>query len=236
MRLYPVLYVIGILMVMVSCQHEANPPLEELIPKNEDPTTVIDSCHPDTVYFERDLLPLLSSNCAFSGCHDLGSAEDDIVLTTYENLMKSDIVRPFDAEDSDLYEAVTESDPDKIMPPPPNDPLTAAQIALIRKWIEQGAKDISCVGGCDSTNVTFSGAIFPLIESRCKGCHSGASPGGGIRLINYDDINKIASDGRFIGAVKHLKGYKAMPLGGQKLPICQITQIEKWIENGAQNN
>jgi hypothetical protein len=49
-------------------------------------------------------------------------------------------------------------------------------------------------------------------------------------------VNAIATDNRLLGVIRHLKGYKAMPLGGQKLPVCQIEQISKWVKNGAKND
>ena len=69
-----------------------------LNPEINESNTTIDSCHSDTIYFEQEVLPILTSNCAYSGCHDQGSAEDDIVLTTYETLIESDIVSAFKAQ------------------------------------------------------------------------------------------------------------------------------------------
>ena len=84
-------------------------------------------CDPNLVYFSRDIMPLLASNCAKSGCHDAISHQDGVVLDNYQNIMESDVIDPFDLHDSDLYEAITEDDDDKQMPPPPAQRLTSAQ-------------------------------------------------------------------------------------------------------------
>ena len=95
---------------------------------------------------------------------------------------------------------------------------------------------MKCISGCDINNVGYASTIELIVNKRCVGCHSGNALGGGIALGNYNQIANIARDGRFLGVVKHLKGFKAMPLGGQKIPVCEIQQIEKWIENGALND
>ena len=33
-------------------------------------TVIVHPCSPDSVYFEQQLLPIIQSNCAVSGCHD----------------------------------------------------------------------------------------------------------------------------------------------------------------------
>ena len=74
-----------------------------------------------------------------SGCHDDGSHQDGVVLTSYEKVMATADVRPGRPDNSDLYEVLIETDPDKKMPRPPRNPLTNTQIGQIKKWIEQGA-------------------------------------------------------------------------------------------------
>src|SRR5687767_10619889 len=44
-------------------------------------------CHPDTIYFFKDVLPILVSNCAKSGCHDAVTHEEDLILTSYDQVM-----------------------------------------------------------------------------------------------------------------------------------------------------
>jgi hypothetical protein len=102
------------------------------------------SCDPDTVYFERDLLPLLNSSCAKSGCHDATTASDGVILDSYFNVMATADVKPGNPDDSDLYEVITDDDPDDRMPPPPLPPLSSDQIAMVRKWILQGAQNLIC--------------------------------------------------------------------------------------------
>jgi hypothetical protein len=193
-------------------------------------------CDPDTVYFQNDILPIFISNCAMPGCHDAGTAKEGFVFDSYENIMASGEIVPGNPGEGDIYDAITEDDFDKRMPPPPNSPLTNDQVAMIYQWIKQGAKNNYCGGGdCDTSNVTFSGTIFPIIQTNCLGCHSGNVVSGGINLSTYDGVYNVVVDGRLYGAVNQTAGYTAMPLGS-RLSDCEILQINYWINDGAPNN
>ncbi|MCU0348450.1 MAG: hypothetical protein MUC59_16035, partial [Saprospiraceae bacterium] len=174
-------------------------------------------CDPDTVYFEVDVLPILISNCAMSGCHNAGSHEDGVVLDNYQNVMNTGEIAPFNPGGSELYEAITETDPEDRMPPPPAAALSAAQKAIIAKWINQGAQNLSCnpnYGECDTVDVSYSQAIKPVIDTYCKGCHSGSNPSGNIGLENYNSIKTVALNGKLYGSISWSSGYVKMPQGG----------------------
>jgi len=215
---------------VAGCQHNT---LIDLT----DPTVSID-CDSDTVYFQNDIYPLIISNCANAdGCHNgIGGEEEANELTSYETIMSSDYVDPFDANNSKLIEAITEGG-EEMMPPYPNEPLTTAQIEMLKTWINQGARNNACEGGdCDTINVTYSGSILNIVQTNCVGCHQGVTPSGGISLTSYSDVASIAANGSFLGSVQFEAGYVAMPYGGNMLPDCKIEQIRIWIENGYPND
>jgi hypothetical protein len=193
-------------------------------------------CDPDTVYFENDILPLLLSNCAMSGCHDVDTHEEGIILSTYDYIMSGDedLVTPGNANNSKLYEQLFEDGEDR-MPPPPNSPLTSAEKELIYTWIEQGALNNYCED-CDTSSVTYANSIDPIMSSFCTGCHNSADPQAGIDLSNYDGVSVVAADGSLVGSVSHEAGYVPMPYGGSWLPQCQIDKIRIWVDAGYQNN
>jgi hypothetical protein len=191
-------------------------------------------CDSDSVYFSMQILPILQSNCAMTGCHDAGTASDGVVLTSYSSVMNSGIVTPGDPGNSDLYEVLTETDPDKLMPP--NGALPWAQIQLIQTWIQQGTRNLTCDGGCDTSAVTYSGVIRPLIQTKCQGCHTGSGAGGGWDLSTYQGVATVALNGKLMGSVQHLAGFSAMPKGGAKLPNCDIAKFRIWVSAGYPNN
>jgi uncharacterized membrane protein len=212
-----------------SCMHEP-------VVKNMIDNGGITVCDPDSVYFTNDVLPIILSNCAISGCHGGGSAADGVDLTSYANIINTGDVDAFDLDGSKLYRVITETDPGDRMPPSPSAPLTADQIALIAKWINQGALNNECEGDCDTNATSFSADIYPIIKNNCQGCHSGGSPSGGVSLTNYTEINAYASSGVLYGTINHEAGYSPMPQGLPKLEDCKVTQVRKWIEEGALDN
>ncbi|RMG79754.1 MAG: hypothetical protein D6707_07605 [Bacteroidetes bacterium] len=94
---------------------------------------------------------------------------------------------------------------------------------------------------CDTSAVSYTADIEPIISSKCLTCHGNASfntSGGGIALEGYNNISSYlsANSTRFLGAVKHLSGYSPMPKSGTKLDDCSIAKIETWINNNYPNN
>ncbi|MBK7763444.1 MAG: hypothetical protein IPI46_08720 [Bacteroidetes bacterium] len=223
-----------IIMATLACKHE--PISTNVIPPNNNGGTTSSNCSPDTVYFTNDILPILISNCTMSGCHDVASHEEGVILTDYANIMATADVDPGNATSSDLYKVLIKTDPDKIMPRPPMSPLSATQIAMIKKWIEQGARNNSCTSCDTSGEMKYTTHIVPIIQTNCAGCHSATNMSGGIDLTNYLGVLTTANNGSLLGSINHLTGYSAMPKNGSKLIECDITKIQKWITNGAQNN
>lgn len=228
-----------LVVVLMSCQHE---PLYTSIDDGSNTdgngntsgnTNTVDDCDPDTVYFVNDVLPIIQSNCAISGCHGGGSAQDGVELSDYSGIMQQ--VSAGNASNSDLFEVITDSDPDNVMPPPPNSTLTAAQITMIQTWINQGASNNECTD-CVLTNVTYTQSVWPIIQNSCTGCHSGTAPQGNLSLTNYDQVAVIAENGYLSGVINHDTGFVPMPYNGQQLTDCNIDIIEDWIAQGFPNN
>lgn len=101
---------------------------------------------PDTVQFNRDIRPLLSDKCF--ACHgpDKTGQKADFSLHTFEEAtvkLKSGIrpIVPGDPRASAVIDRIRHGDPAEIMPPPKTGKvLTEREIALIERWIEQGAE------------------------------------------------------------------------------------------------
>ena len=88
---------------------------------------------------------------------------------------------------------------------------------------------------CDTTNVTYSKSIVPLIRNNCD-CHSNLlanSQGGKVRLEDYPDV--YSNRTLVLTSIKHTSAYP-MPKFSPKLDTCLIRQVEIWINNKALNN
>lgn len=89
---------------------------------------------------------------------------------------------------------------------------------------------------CDTSNVTYSLSVAPIISSNCYVCHSSAAAQGGVILEGYNAIKGFVDAGSLLGVIRHDAGYSPMPQGGAKLSSCNIATIEKWVSDGAPNN
>jgi len=90
---------------------------------------------------------------------------------------------------------------------------------------------------CDTTNVTFSSRIVPILANNCLSCHSNASAasaGNSIRLQDYIDVRNRSE--AIAGSVKHSSTFSPMPKNGGKLNACSIKLIDIWIRNGTPDN
>jgi len=99
--------------------------------------------------------------------------------------------------------------------------------------------------GCDTTNVTLSATIRPILEQRCYACHSVANAntlGAGLDFQTYSSIKQFldGSADVFISAIRQeeVNGITAssMPKAEPRISTCEILKLEKWIANGYPDN
>ena len=103
------------------------------------------------VSFHKEIRPLLQANC--NGCHQPAKAKGDYIMTDFTSLLsggesEKPAVVPGKPDQSYLIEEVTPDENGEYeMPKGKNaKPLHASEIRLLRRWIEEGAKDDSPVG------------------------------------------------------------------------------------------
>lgn len=192
------------------------------------------SNYSNVVCFETEILPLIQSNCAQEGCHDANIHAEGYNFSYYDGIMKA--VKPGKPNSSKLYEVLTGKG-EESMPPAPYSPLNSDQINTIKTWIEQGATNGPCTTViCDTSFITYSQTIVPILQTNCLGCHANASTGGGILLNTYSAVFDQAKSGMLLNSVQWTGGISPMPKNGNQLDDCSIKAMEIWINNGAPNN
>lgn len=189
-----------------------------------------------SVCFTRDILPILISNCTMAECHDAINPEEGVDLTSYASIMqgRKRIVSAGNPGGSKLYESLVTNDSEERMPPPPRS-LTSDQIALIARWIREGARNRDCSNdnaGCDTANVTYTTHIQPIMTRACTGCHGVSSPSAGINLTDRAVVASMATSGRLYGSMAHRPGFAAMPPSGGKVDDCTLATIQAWKQQG----
>ncbi|MGZ4973297.1 MAG: PSD1 and planctomycete cytochrome C domain-containing protein [Limisphaerales bacterium] len=99
----------------------------------------------DSVDFGKQVLPIISSKCFHCHGQDEHSRKAKLRLDVREEAIKERkdgvfAIKAGDVAKSELVKRITSTDPDEVMPPPKEaHPVSAAEVALLKKWIQQGA-------------------------------------------------------------------------------------------------
>ena len=134
------------------------------------------------VSFSKEIRPLFRRSC--TGCHQPMKAKGGLDLTTHTAALKTGKhapdIRPGDAKASRLIKDISGDEPAM---PEEGDPLTSSEVALVTRWIEQGAIDDTPVGGFvhrlteppvyHSLPAVTALAWSPDDRSVAVGCHDG---------------------------------------------------------------
>ncbi|GAA5138914.1 DUF1549 domain-containing protein [Prosthecobacter algae] len=95
------------------------------------------------VSFYKHIRPILQANC--TGCHQPAKAKGDYVMTDFAKLLaggeEGNAIVPGKPEESNLLKVSTPNAEGKVEMPPKGDPLHETQVALIKRWVSEGAKD-----------------------------------------------------------------------------------------------
>jgi WD40 repeat protein len=132
MRLLSLL-ALGVLSGAAFAQDKKDAPVE--------PIKVVALDRKDAVAFEKDVEPVLANKCTV--CHSGNLKESKLDLGSYEGLIKGGkrgpAVLPGKSADSLLVKLAGKT-MKPTMPPKKEEPLTPEELALIKLWIDQGAK------------------------------------------------------------------------------------------------
>ena len=132
MRLLLSLALVAVLPALASAQQKK---------KTVKPIAVVKVERSNPVLYDKDVEPILVNKCAV--CHSDNIKEGKLDLGTYEALMKGGKrgvpIVPGKSADSLLIKLVGRAEK-KFMPPKGEEPLTPQELALLKMWIDQGAK------------------------------------------------------------------------------------------------
>jgi hypothetical protein len=101
-------------------------------------------CSAEPISFSRQIRPILSENCI--ACHGpdekgrKGKLRLDDERDAKRDRKGDFVILPGKPEQSELIKRIESTDPDDVMPPPKqHKTIPAAQLALLKEWIKQGA-------------------------------------------------------------------------------------------------
>ena len=175
----------------------------------------------EKISFDQQIRPIFQANC--QGCHQPAKAGGDYVMTTFERLAKGGesgeaAVVAGQADASELLKQITPGADGKAAMPKDKPALTAAEIDLVRKWIEQGAKDDTPINAVQKYD-----ADHPPVYSRQPVVTAiDYSPDGGLLAIaGFHEVIVQKTDGsgvygRFVGVSERIESVRFSP-DGKKL-------------------
>lgn len=93
---------------------------------------------------------------------------------------------------------------------------------------------------CDTTAITYSTDVLPIITTYCNtgsSCHSSGSTSG-YDFSTYAGLNDVANVDLLLNDINGTPstGHSAMPKNSTKLSDCNINKITRWVNLGALNN
>jgi WD40 repeat protein len=110
-------------------------------PKGLQPIKVVVLDRKDPVLYEKDVEPILINKCTF--CHSGNLKEGKLDMGTFDSLMKGGKrgkpIVPGKSAESLLYKLCGKTQK-PAMPPKSEDPLSPQELALVKLWIDEGAK------------------------------------------------------------------------------------------------
>lgn len=197
----------------------------------------------DTPIFEKDVQPILSSYCLT--CHGKSSPEEGVDLRTARTVLRGGfngpVVKRGSPEESLLYKKLSQG---KMPPPAFKSQVPEADVEIIRRWIETGARseqgdDLPAQARLQIAQ--FEREIQPLLNERCVACHGGSSPQSGLDLRTLASTLRGGEHGPVV-----LEGFSeksilvrqlvngVMPPEGASEPLgdAEVALIREWIDEG----
>lgn len=109
--------------------------------------------------------------------------------------------------------------------------LTAVTLFSLTNCFYDNEQDQYGITQCDTTAMSFSLDIKPIIEANCVSCHT---PGGERESTPFNDYDGIVSYADQVA--ERVKGVGSIMPPSGAIPVCDQQKIESWVKAGAPNN
>jgi len=172
----------------------------------EKPIDVVKLERKEPVAFEKDIEPILQAKCTV--CHSGNQLKGKFDASSYVSVMKGSgkgvVIVPGKSAESALahYSGKTKK---PFMPPKDEEPLTPPELALIKLWIDQGAKPPSAVTERPKIAVNAPPAnVVPVRAVAVSSDKKFVASGRGNQIHVYDaakgDLVRTLVDPKLVGA------------------------------------
>ncbi len=193
---------------------------------NIEPIKVVELKRKDNLAYEKEVHPIFAKKCTV--CHSGSIKEGGLDLGSYEGLIKGgkrgSAVTPGKSENSLLYKSAGRTAKPLMPPPKEKDqaPLSPEELAVIKLWIDQGAKAPATAGVRPKIIVGLPPAnVHPVRALTVSPDKSMVAAGRGNQIHIYDagsgkyirslvDPGLKMADGKPVPAAAHLSLVSAM--------------------------
>jgi WD40 repeat protein len=157
--------------------------------KEQGPLKVVDLKRKDLVAYEKEVEPILYKKCI--ACHSGSVKEGNLDLATYEGLIKGgkrgSPVVPAKGNDSLIIKLLSRTESKPFMPPRGEPAVTPEEMALVKLWIDQGAKAPTTVRERPPIVVSLPPAnVVPVRAVAVSPDKSAVAAGRGNQIHIYD--------------------------------------------------
>jgi WD40 repeat protein len=197
-------------------------------PSPTQPIKVVTLSRKEPVTYEKDVEPILVNKCAF--CHSGNLKEGKLDLGSYEGLMKGgkrgSPVLPGRSAESLLCKSAGKTQK-PFMPPKSEEPLSPDELAIIKLWIDQGAKAPAVVRAKARVVVqALPAGVHPVRGLAISPDKSAVAASRGNRIDLYD-----AASGKHLRALvdPELRGPD-----GKAVAVAHLTPVDSltWSPDG----
>ena len=199
------------------------------------PVAVVEPPRKDALSYSKDIEPVLNHRC--SECHNNIKKEGKLDMSSYELLVKGGSrgspVKP-GASDASLLVKLAGRTEKPFMPPKRQDPLTPEELALVKLWIDQGAKAPGAAHERPKVVVSLPPAsVQPVRGVAVSPDKSAVAASRGDQIHVYD-----AGSGKYVRSLidPELKGPDGKPVAAAHLALVEALAYSpdgKWIASGS---
>lgn len=237
-------------LIASSCKHDPIvltdlPPEDPISCSEQEDIVIPNDCQPNESYYST-IEVIFNASCGSNAvaCHQSPNDDnDDVSLISYQAIVESmqdDIDDDEDPEDFKIVKVLREDNlgDDSFMPKhnPDNYPIIVSSsfrnnlANYLENWIANGYPNNSCEMEYDTTDVSFSEDVYPIIYWQCIGCHNPESKSKNVCLSDYENIKYN------IGKVIYQMEIGYMPYNANNVSVQEIEIIKKWRDQGLNNN
>ncbi len=157
------------------------------------------------VSYHSEIAPILKRSC--QGCHHPGDPNGDLIVTSYAALkrggMAGDSIVPGKPDESLLVELISGDEPSM---PQNMEPLSAEEVALIRRWILEGATDDTPTEVDDMGEGNYPTYLVPPVVSAIAYSPDGSTLAvSGFREVLLYDTETFELKARLVGQAHRIE-------------------------------